>query len=259
MSNVGIYGDSWGDPRVRRSDITFDNIIWSDIIKDKHDVTNYCRGGTSIHYSFKKFIDTYDKHDKIIFIVTDHMRWHTLIETTRSSPWGDFNHAIAGPGMIDVWYKDPGLSPYITPELSDTLDALRKYFLHLNSEDFNTSVCRLMLEEIQRKRPDTIFIQGGLFLPFSDLTNMDTAIANFALRWIKNWPEFENIVKDGYGFFPWREEKTIGHFSKEVNQVISVQIIDALNKGKWEPVIPDFIPAEHGDFGYYYNHKNRIW
>ena len=262
MSKVVIYSDSWSDPTVRYSSDPIDNLIWTDILRDNHDITNYARAGTSIYYSYRKFLDTHKDFDKIIFVVTDYYRWFHLVHTkTLKSPWGDYYHSFAGPGMIEYWKKDPMYRKHVAKDsrLSLTLNALTNYFGFLNNEEFDKDICSLMLDDVYRKRPDTIFIQGGIFPQFHPLVNPDTALAKFALSWIKNWPDFEQQVKEGYGFFPWKELRTIGHFSKEVNQAIAVAVNEALITGKWDPSIPDFIPAEHADFNYYYDTSDRIW
>lgn len=262
MSSVVIYSDSWADPKVRYSHTNIDNVAWSDIIAKDFNITNHARAGSSIFYSYRKFLETHEEFDKIIFVVTDYYRWFHLVHTkTLKSPWGDFYHSFAGPGMIEYWQKDPMYKKHLTAdqELRAVLSALNGYFNYLNDEEFDKSICSLMLDDIHRRRPDTIFIQGGIFPQFHPLVNPETALAKFAISWIKNWPEFEQQVKDGYGFFPWKELRTICHFSKEANLAIASAVTEALTTGKWNPTIPDFIPAEHEDFNYYYDANNRVW
>ena len=262
MHSVAIYSDSWADPKVRYSNDPIDNIAWPDIVGTKYKITNYARAGSSIYYSYQKFLETNKNFDQIIFIVTDYYRWFHLIHTpTLKSPWGDYYHSFAGPGMIEYWKKDPLYKPHIMKDanLRLTLNALVNYFVYLNNEEFDKTICSLMLDDVYRKRPDVIFIQGGIFPQFHPLVNPDTALAKFAMSWIKNWPEYEKQVADGYGFFPWLELRTICHFSKEVNQAIANAIPQALESGIWDPEIPEFIAAEHRDFNYYYDTSNKIW
>jgi hypothetical protein len=262
MTTVAIYSDSWSDPKVRYSNDPIDNIAWPDIISEHYNVTNYARAGTSIYYSYRKFLETHEDFNKIIFVVTDYYRWFHLIQTkSLKSPWGDYYHSFAGPGMIDYWKKDPLYKPHLAkdPKLRLTLDALSNYFGFLNDEEFDKTICKLMLDDIYRRRSDVIFIQGGIFPQFHPLVNPDTALAKFAMSWIKNWPEQAQQVNDGYGFFPWKELRTICHFSKEVNQAIAVSALEALQTGKWDPYIPSTIIAEHQDFNYYYDTSDKIW
>lgn len=259
LPSLAIYSDSWADPLVRDPS-EMDNKAWSEMLSDEYNVTNFARGGTSIYYSYQKFLETYKDFDKIIFVVTDYYRWFHLVNTPLiKSPWGDFNHSFAGPGMIEYWRKDPMFKKHIDTELSLKFDALEKYFGYLNDSEFDKTICNLMLNDVHNKRPDTIFIQGGIFPEFFPLIKNETALAQFAMRWIKNWPDREKEVKDGYGFFPWKEARTICHFSKEVNLAILKCIKESLKIGKWDPIIPDFIPAEHNDFNYYYDYNTRIW
>lgn len=256
---VSIYGDSFADPLVANLEFIGDNIAWPDIVGETHQVINYARGGTSTYYSYNKFLETYqhDDSDCVIFITTDYYRWYHLLQNNKvKSAHGDEYHAIPTPVMCDYWRNNSKLKKQMTTEFEDQLSAIDSYFMFLKNEKFDETICSLMLEDIQRKRPDTIFITGGTFHGYHSLIEPDKSISKFALSWVKNWPEYEKQI---VGFLPWEEKRISCHLAKEVNELVAVEVLRAIDDRCWDPIIPEFIEAENKDFSYYYNVSGFNW
>jgi hypothetical protein len=63
---LAIYGDSFGDPRWVENDY----LAWPELLEQHYNITNYAFTGTGLWWSYDKFIDTHQRYDQIIFVVT---------------------------------------------------------------------------------------------------------------------------------------------------------------------------------------------
>lgn len=72
--NITIFGDSFADDQLDGTIKT--EISWVDILREHgHNVINHSRGGTSLYYSYKKYLDFiktphYKICDLVIFVIT---------------------------------------------------------------------------------------------------------------------------------------------------------------------------------------------
>ena len=72
---LAIYGDSFADALFTQDSHRY--FQWPNILADKlnvYDYSNYALGGTSLNFSYMKFLESHEKYDKIIFVVTDSNR-----------------------------------------------------------------------------------------------------------------------------------------------------------------------------------------
>ena len=74
---IGIFGDSYADPNSQSKDRP-----WMSFLSDKMNlpVNNYGRSGTSIWYSYEKFIENYKKYTHIVFSYSSYERINHLPE-----------------------------------------------------------------------------------------------------------------------------------------------------------------------------------
>lgn len=69
---IGVFGDSFADDRGEGGWPTKLGVLSS------AEVTNHARSGSSIWYSYKRFLEHHHLYDKIIFVYSNYMRWQTL-------------------------------------------------------------------------------------------------------------------------------------------------------------------------------------
>ena len=97
---IAIYGDSYGDNQqvlhdqnnlndqqtkifkkaFKKSGYTNQNVFinnmrtkykcWVDLLSERFTVTTYAQGGSDCYFSYKKFLETHEQYDKIIFLKT---------------------------------------------------------------------------------------------------------------------------------------------------------------------------------------------
>ena len=66
---IAIFGDSFGDDYNLWPD-PYSGVgpSWVDYLRSQNlEIENFSVGGTSLFYSYQKFISTYEKYDKVIF------------------------------------------------------------------------------------------------------------------------------------------------------------------------------------------------
>lgn len=253
---VAIYGDSFADPLVGNLELTRNgvNVGWPELLKEKYTVDVYARGGSSVYYSYNNFLETHHKYDKVIFVITESRRWHSLFEVNgKTNQYNDNLFPFANLFMVDSFLKNEDSKQYLTQSLKDKLVALQDYYTFLidDCDDYNRKMAHLMIDDVLRIRKDVIMMPGFNFGRLHSIYQK-TSLATFAYVWLNNWPKYRKQVS-GNDYLHWHEKRTICHFSKEVNEVIAKEMAIAIQQGDWNPNIPTHIPAEHSDFGYYYH------
>jgi hypothetical protein len=242
METLGIYGDSfakdWKHDGKKR---LLSEKEWSYHLKKDFNVTNYGLPGSDVHYSYRKFLDTHFKFDKVVFVATDHGRClNNIIE---------YNGLLYGMNSIITVEQFKNVNKqWLSDEALLKLQALEYYYTHIYSDIVYKDICRLMLKEIKEIRPDCILIsvlpalnQGGaMFRNYQEL----------AVRSLK--PDYlETFKKNGY-IKCNAEENVYCHLTEEINVLVAQHIKEALVKGKWDPIIPETLFHNH-DWDYYYS------
>lgn len=132
MKNIiGIYGDSFADPRSESEDTP-----WMQMLGTKH-VNCYGSSGTSQWWSFEKFLRTYQRHAVIIFTYAASQRIHSIPDE-----WGG-NH-----------YRKPDLnaSPIFSDNSSNNGDhiesAIETYWKYFYNERLDNFVQQKVFDEI---------------------------------------------------------------------------------------------------------------
>lgn len=253
---IAIYGDSFADPNVCNFHLTTNgvNVGWPDLLKQKYEVDVFARGGTSVYYSYDNFKKTHQNYDKVIFLLTDSRRWPYLFEVkNKPNQYNDNLFSFANLAMIHDFLHNPESVKYMDSGLKDKLKALQHYYMFLldDLESVNVDFSCLMINDIFRIRSDVIMLSGFNFGETHPI-QCKPSLATFAYIWLNNWPKYRKQIS-GNQYLHWAEKRTVCHFSKEVNEVIAKEMAIAIETGKWEPNVPDVIPAEHSDFEYYYH------
>lgn len=141
---IGIFGDSFAHSRM-------DNPTpgWPDILAKKYKVKNFSQPGSSLYYSVDEFLKNHAQFDKIIFLATNAGRLTLPINDQRKKFIPGLRNAVA---LKEVFKKDT--------VFLQVLDAVIGYFLHVQNDQYDKLVHRLMIEEVKRVRPDLIFLES---------------------------------------------------------------------------------------------------
>lgn len=155
LPKLGIFGDSFAlsEPYL---DCVGHRTIWADVLKEKYDVENFGRSGSSLYYSYKLFIENHKKFDHIIFIATDPGRIQIPERSLHISHCDsdcDYqfvpSYEQAKKILTEIKHID---------RTSTSVQAAKEYMLHIQDYEYETYVQKLIIEDIIKERKDIIVI-----------------------------------------------------------------------------------------------------
>jgi hypothetical protein len=239
MLTLGIFGDSYSDP-IRHGHDNFrelDELGWPNLLKRKYDVGLHGKNSSSIFYSYQKFLEHHLKYDKIVFVVTDPLRW-----IKGYNMLGDEKH------FNNYWTADSYLKSnkeHLSLEQVDLIEAIKSYYLHMVDDISCQLLANLMINHIKEIRPDVILI------PISRGLVIDA---------VGFW-DYINLFNKMLGVSQFNTEthyeyRLACHLSKEMNELVAKHVDQALEIGAWNPVLPNFVKHEFTNKDYYYQHSS---
>lgn len=221
---IGIFGDSFtnspGCPSMAYH--------WSELLANKLDgeLDNYGEPGSSVYFSYKRFLENHSKHDLCIFLVSEPNRYIKPID------FGIVNNVhVSG---------------------INTLNALRQFDerLYTNLEgwficsdnQYNQDMTELMINHITELRKDVILLPS-FANSFSDSLKEKTGLDRFCFSdLIKYQTECLGLKIEHYGntyFAKESKELIAGHLIPEINYIVFEKILQRININIWDWNLPD--------------------
>jgi hypothetical protein len=236
MLKVGIFGDSYADP-IRHGHDNFrelDAIGWPNLLKNNYEVGLHALAGSSIYYSYQEFLKHHEKYDKIVFVVTDPIRW---IKGYKLSKDEDRIIHLSSYAGVENWLES---NPDMKLEDRCIVEALKGYYLFLVDDPSCQVIANLMLNHMRQLRPDIIFIPIARNLLNIDTVGFDNYLDLFHIEMgVGTSFEHGKFLQKKY------EYRLACHLSKEMNIVVANDVTNALEIGKWNPTDPKPIRHEH--------------
>lgn len=235
---IGVYGDSFASIKGGNEKISWFNLLTEFIPNAK--VTSYGIPGSSVFYSYRKFLETYEQYDTVIFLVTEPNRYTKLLYMA-----GDYRY-INTLHSLEQFIKNNKLSDSEKEEL----DYLKGWFI-MSDETYNSAMTEFMLGDIESKKPNTIFFPC---FPNSITIERQKKIGSYKGP---TMAEFHNIQSkllnlDNDVRVMKENTSTIScHFSKEFNLVIARAFTKKIkeNVWNWDEIYATTLP--HGADFYY--------
>jgi len=135
--NIGIYGDSFASVNDN-----YPELNWSVMLGKKFtesNVTHYSWAGTSVYYSYKKFLNNYHKNDINIFLVTNPYRYTKTININNEEVLcATLNH-------VEMYKKEKIKN--LLPIDVRMLDDLMGWYIS-SDQEFLTTASELMINQI---------------------------------------------------------------------------------------------------------------
>lgn len=142
---LGIYGDSFAASHTQSQNIAWYNIL-AKLVSAKS-VVSYGLGATSLYYSYKKFLITHQEFDKIVFLVTEPLRYIKQIYIDSNIPI--FHSNLYG---VEKELESSNLSY----EARRTLENLKGWYLS-SDDEYNLQMSELMLRDMETIHENIIF------------------------------------------------------------------------------------------------------
>ena len=263
MTNLGIFGDSFAHayaPHIR-------NQAWMFHLPG-YDPTIYALCGSSLFYSYQKFLDNHHKHEKNIFCVTDSRRWPENVITDK---YGQEN-GLPTFQSVDSFLKKKRLSDDEKEETIKRIEILKDLYFYFDN-DFLFTFQNLIIKHIKEIRPDTLIIscfwekdtkrniiinsagdnsvvlQTYTFIMLSSIIEKKPYIPFVAGQTYteadlqRHTPFWDILARN--------EKNLICHLSEEMNQILAKDMLTALETGVWNPSPPSYVPHQKNIPFYY--------
>jgi hypothetical protein len=153
---VAIFGDSFADEKIHKKEAKYKS--WVEILREKYypDLTCYGEAGSSLYFSYDKFIDNQSKYDKIIFITTTNGRI-TIPNYIKFKEHDDayLMYHLNGVETAESHFTRPHI---MTPEGIRATQAGIEYFKYLHDPIYDARMRSLMKDSIKNIRSDSILV-----------------------------------------------------------------------------------------------------
>jgi len=238
---LGVYGDSFGtskNPAIKTA--------WYNLLGEMLGATveTHAVGGSSVYYSYKRFLATHERYDVIVFMVSDPIRYTRDISEDfpdlflKTAPLDNFRKMLPIPnqGMVSVIREKLIKDGTMTKTQEKILDDLNGWFNSVDIE-YNTDMVELMLSNIETIHSDVIFYPGFKFSMANDRmlkTGIDNRYNMLSLvdeqahkLKIKNFNLLQYSMKEN--------EKTMSaHLGPEYNATLANLFYSKITVGKWD-------------------------
>lgn len=216
---IAVYGDSFAEP-VQFGYKGFD-FLWCNTLADKLNgsITNFAKSGTSIFYSYQKFLDTYNDYDLCIFVTTEPNRYYKSLGLSSGT-----SYHVGNIDQLEFYRKRLNLSS----EDKQLFTWLEGWFLS-SDKAYNKCVSRLMINDIINKKSNT------LVYPSFTESSHDTKLIPFQEMHKMQLAQLGKTLNDDLSFlYSENPNKIAGHFTETYNNFISEIMYKKIKHGVYD-------------------------
>lgn len=215
---IGIYGDSYADPRKKNP-----STDWIEILRLKYtDVVTYGYAGSNLYYSVSQFKKTHHLFDKKILLVTSPFR----VWAKNSNILPEAHRFFPSPWFIKSYInfqKKHNKDPVSREHNIKLFEASMIYMSFISNKDEELYKHRLMLKDILSMDPDTILV------PCFHLSEVDNVKGDLGLI-VKKENKAWNITEEDFANFKINDMRNC-HMTAENHLIFAGKIIDVIENG----------------------------
>lgn len=262
MISLGIFGDSYVTPSTNKTR----DYSWIYHLPG-YKSTTYGMCGTSVFYSYQKFLEHHHKHEKNIFCVTESRRYPDNIIKS------DCNQIYA---TIPTYFQaEELLKNSLYKKSHNKIKILKDLYLYFDN-DFLKTFNELMLAHVKSIRPDTLIISCYWNFNknhthiFNSAGDNSLTIQSYQFNMIESILKKSKYIPVSPGPISKKDverhkiyydimikpetENLTCHLSKEMNQLLANDVRNALELNIWNPTPLEYVPHEQ-DLSFYYDLK----
>ena len=249
MKTVGIFGDSHGDCSYLdwRSRYKTIGLGWPELLALKYKVKNFAAGGTRMFYSYDLFSKLHSKFDIIVYIPTQADRFSIYCPDE-----GRVRHMV--PGFLLSRAAQELEDNKHNPNDYKAMEAAIGYSSYILNQEKEKEMKRLMLQEIKRLRPDTIFLPA-----FQDdlMSNIDDTVVNMSYLSSLELHHYNTSLAEMRARKPPLMDVRKCHLTDSNNRVIFNKVLAAIESNETYVRLyhSDFV-APRDDFSKYFVNEN---
>jgi hypothetical protein len=248
-TTVGIFGDSfacraWGNNT---------GMSWSEILDKKHGYyrqSNFAEPGSSLFFSYDKFLKSYNHFEKIIFIVTSPGRFSLPPHIEVHKQWAS-RHIVPVSLEADFEGLDLMIKTTVTQEEKNlfvshrrALEAVEDYFTYIydDNQDVHNNIG--LVQNLMAIRPDILIIPTirnevaanlGLPDPSLDTVRFPSMMTDISKR---------EITVTGHDYFSLTgsgRDRRHCHMSETNNEIFADKIAEYIETGNFTLNADDFV------------------
>jgi len=232
---IGIFGESFTCPWSPGSDPL---TSWTFNLGVETKV--HARGGASLFWIYMNFLENYEKYDQNIVV---------LAHAGRADHYGVIGNLRTAKNLL----ADRSLSE----DEHDKAKLFYDYYTHIQHDEVDDMLGKLVIDGILRRRPDTILIPNHETVNYMDNNNVSNCEEYFLLQTQSLFPKKSksaNIWHEGYS-----DAGSTNHFTPEINQLFASHVKLALNGEGWKDWgVKDFPPIPHSkSWEHYFKKDNK--
>ena len=211
--NITIFGDSFGDDKTDY--FVQSETSWIDVLRENgHNVTNHCHGGSSLYYSYNKYLNflktlDYKVCDSVIFVITGPGREEVNIGNTTF-----YATCLEQLEFIKTHYAK-------TEENKKIIDGIKIYWAFCKDTNKDEIFHKFMVEDI-KQREKIFYIETNV----SDDNNSLVKISMKELSLLN--PSIQNS-NDERLFMQLYSDRRKCHLTSVNNRMLGNKILQAIN------------------------------
>jgi hypothetical protein len=217
---VGIFGDSFAQvPEFKNTENQ--TLCWPEIIAQQYKTENYALSGSCLYYSVDKFKTYHANFDKIIFLVTSPDRFgfndYVVDYCDKDFTLRKFKHA-QNLATVESRLEELKTLP-ADPIIKQAMETAKNYYIYINDNRKNNYLQSLMLEDVKRTRPDTIFIPC---FPHSWIGVASKTLSEIQQLENDHWGH--NVMNSGN-----KTDIRYCHLTEENNRILANEVVKWIN------------------------------
>lgn len=213
--NIAVYGDSYA-VRGGKQDWT-----WFRRLKDLTKCSaldHYGESGSSLFFSYNKFLESHADHDIIIFIVTGPGRYTKKFEINQQA----FN--VAGLTTINGLMKEYKEELRFRPDKRSELESIKHWFI-ARDDVYEEHLHNLLVDKIMQIRPDVKLIPA-----FSkSLVDCKQALFDYTVK--QREISLANVPESKHCLYRENPELMSCHLTQEQNIALADMAYNQINAG----------------------------
>lgn len=216
---IGVFGDSFAAP-MHPSSKGFD-FLWCNTLANKLNgsIDNFAQTGSSVFYSYQKFVSNYNNYDLCIFIVTEPNRYFKKFKFSNG-----VERNVSNIDQLEFYRKNLNLNA----EDKQLLTWLEGWFLS-SDLGYNKCVADLMINDIINKKPNTL-----IYPAFTESSHDKNLVPLQEMHKMQLAKLGKNLNGDISFLYCENFNKISGHFTESYNNFISEMMYNKITKGVYD-------------------------
>lgn len=224
--NIAIYGDSWGSLKLNEP---HSYLGWPEILNNQLNIKvfNFSVVGSSLYYSYKKFINSYKYYDVNIFLMTSPGRLYI----PDMPVYADSAKHVSGLSNVlerKEFLKKANIDRPVKEHIEKINDALELYYVYLHNHERDKDFGNALMFYAKSLTNNTIFIpcfeHTDYPVSLIDIYDMENRVTGISEKYLLKGIQMNSIVNG-----KCLRDNRVCHLTKRNNEILAEKIIDAIN------------------------------